>query len=115
MCGLDPHDQPLLPQRHLGGWLGLHVVDVLLHGHAAHSVSDDVQEHEHACSGSIDDPCLEILEVAPAGAAGVGHGRHARAKCEAVGIDAVIARVRPSLPRPGVNVHVNIDEPRRDV
>ena len=63
----------------------------------------------------IDDPRLEVLEVPPARAAGVGHGRHARAEREAVGIDAVVAGVRPPLAGPGEDVHVDVDQSRRHV
>ena len=59
--------------------------------------------------------CLEVLEVAPAGAAGVGHGRDARAEREAVGIDAVVARVGPPLAGAGEDVHMDVDQSRRDV
>ena len=58
---------------------------------------------------------LEVIEVAPAGAAGVGHGRHARTEREAVGIDAVVAGIRPPLARAGEDVHVDVDQARRHV
>ena len=64
---------------------------------------------------AVDDPRLEILEVPPAGAAGVGHGRDARAEREAIGIDAVVAGVGPPLAGAGEDVHVDVDQARRDV
>ena len=88
---------------------------VLLESRAAHPIADDVQEREDAGPRAVDDPRLEVLEVAPAGAAGVGHGRDARAEREAVGIDAVVARVRTPFAGAGEDVHVDVDKPGRDV
>ena len=55
---------------------------------------------------------LEVLEVAPARAAGVGHGRHPDAQREAVGVEAVVARVRALLARAREDVNVDVDEAR---
>ncbi len=65
--------------------------------------------------GPVDDPLLEVVEVPPALRSGVGHGRDARAEGEAVRVDAAVSGVRPALAGPGVDVHVDVDQPRRDV
>ena len=84
--------------------------EVLLVLAAAHSVADDVEEREHARLGAIDDAVLEILEIAPAGAAGIGDGRHADAEGVAVRVEAVIAGVRAALAGAGVDVGVDVDQ-----
>ena len=61
---------------------------------------------------TIDDACLEFLEVPPAGASGVGHAGHSRSQGESIGVDAVITGIRPPLARPGEDVNVDIDQPR---
>ena len=45
---------------------------------AAHAGADDVEERDHPGLRPIDDALLEVLEVAPARAAGVIDGRHTR-------------------------------------
>ena len=97
---LDPDDEALVLERHLGSRLGLHVGEVLLELAAAHAVADDVDERQHARPRSVDDPGLEVLEVPPAGAAGVGDRRHADAEAEPVGIDTVVPGVQPGSPVP---------------
>ena len=37
------------------------------------------------------------------------------AEGEAIGVDAVVARIRPPLARPGEDVNVDIDQPWRDI
>ena len=106
---LDADDQPWMPARHVRGRLRLHVREVLLERAAAHAVADDVEKGEDAGLRAIDDALLEILEVAPAGAAGIGDRRHADAQREAVRIDAVVAGVRAPLARAGVDVRVDVD------
>ena len=64
---------------------------------------------------AIDHVVFEIGEIAPAGAARVRHGGHAAAEREAIGIDAVVARIGAARARSGVDVHVDVDETRRDV
>ena len=61
---------------------------------------------------AIDDALLEVLEVAPARAAGIGDGGHAVAQREAVGIHAVVAGVGAALAGAGVDVDVNVDRAR---
>ncbi len=112
---LDPHDQALVTHRHLGGGRGLHVGDVLLVARPPHAVAHDVEEREDAGPRTVDDQPLEVVEVAPAGAAGVGDGRHARPQGEAVGIDAVVARVRPPLAGPREDVDVDVNQSGSDV
>ena len=102
--GLDADDEPGDAQRHLGGRLRLHVGQVLLVLPAAHAVADDVEEGEDAGLRAVDDALLEVLEVAPARAAGVRHRRHADAEGEAVRVDAVVARIRAALAGAGVDV-----------
>ena len=75
VCRLDPHDQPLVAQSPSPppAWpacrrRSARIVD------PAHPVADDVEEREDAGPRAIDDSRLEILEISPAGAAGVGHG-----------------------------------------
>ncbi len=74
-------------------------------------MAHDVEEREDAGPGASDDGLAEDLEVTPAGGAGVGHGGHAGAQREVVGIDAVLARVGIAFAGAGENVHVDIDEP----
>ena len=113
--GLDADDDVAMPAGHVGGGLHVHVGEVLLERAAAHAVADDVEEREHARLRAGDDPIVEVLEVAPAGAAGVGDGRHAGAEREAVGIDAVVARVGPSFAGARVDVRVDVHQARRHV
>ena len=63
MGRLDPDDQALVLQRHLGRRLGFHVVEVLLESRAAHAVADDVQEREDAGPGAIDDGLLKSWKL----------------------------------------------------
>ena len=62
--------------------------------------------------GAIDDLCLEVVEVAPAGAARIGDRGDADAEREPIGIDAVVAGVRPFLAGAREDVGVDVDEPR---
>ena len=78
-------------------------------------MADDVEEREDASPGASDDGLAEDREIAPAGRAGVGHGRHAAAKRQVVGINAALARIRIALAGAGEDVHVDIDEPGRHV
>ena len=71
MGGLDAHDDVLVFERHLSRGLHLHVLEVLLELRAAHAVADDVEQREHARARAVDHAVLEVLEVAPAGTAGV--------------------------------------------
>ena len=112
VCRLDPHDQPLVAKRHLRRRLCLHVLDILLGRYPAHPGAHDVEEREDAGPRTIDDACLEFLEVPPAGASGIGHAGHSRAQGETVGVDAVITGIRPPLARPGEDMNVDIDQPR---
>ncbi len=112
---LDPDNQPRMTASHVGRRLHLHVGEILFVLRAAHAVADDVEEREDAGLRSIDDARLEVLEVPPAGAAGVGDGRHADAKGKAVRIDAAVPGVRPRLTRAGIDVRMDIDEPWRHV
>ncbi len=57
----------------------------------------------------------EVLEVAPAGAAGVGDGGHPDAEGEPVRIDAVVAGVGILLAGPGEDVDVDVDQAGRHV
>ena len=84
-------------------------------GAAAHAFAHDVQKREHAGFGAIDDAIFEVREIAPAGAAGVGHGGDARPKGEAIRIDAVVAIIGAALSGAGVDVHVNVDEAGGDI
>src|SRR5579871_1146074 len=65
--------------------------------------------------GAIDHAILKIVEVAPAGAAGVGDRSDADAESEAIGILAVIAVVRVAPARARIDVHVDVDEAGSDV
>jgi hypothetical protein len=109
----DADDGVLVLHRHFGGAAGIHVVEVILIPCAAHSVADDVEECEYAGAGAVDHSIFEVFEVPPARATCVGDGGHSDAKCEAVGIHAVIAGIRTALAGTRVDVHMNIDETGR--
>ena len=111
MRRLDADNHAGVTAGQIGGGLRLHVGEILFELAAPHAVADDVEEGQDARLRSIDDAGLEVVEVAPAGAAGVDDGRHADAQGEAVGIDAVVPGVRPRLTRAGVDVRMNVDEP----
>src|SRR5262245_41212489 len=110
MCCLDAHDQSLVTQGQLGRRPGLHVLYVLLGPDSAHTSADNIEKHEDARSGAIDDAVLELRKIAPPGAARVGDCRHSRSKREAVRINAVVARVRPSFAGSREDMHMNVDE-----
>src|SRR6266404_146246 len=57
----------------------------------------------------------EGFEAAPTGAARIGHGRHAGAKAEGVGLYALVSRPGATRARGEEQVRVDIDEARRDV
>ena len=81
---LDADDEVLVAQRHLGRGCGFHVFQIVLVPAAAHAVAHDVEEHQDAGLGAIDDAVLEVVEIAPAGAARIRHGGHAHAERVAV-------------------------------
>ena len=112
---LDPNNQPRMLERHVGGGLHLHVREIVLELPAPHAVTDDVEEGQHTRFRSIDDARFEVVEIPPAGAAGVGDGRHTNPEGEAIGIDAVVAGVRTSLASAGVDVRMDIDQAGRHV
>ena len=112
MGGLDPHDQPLVAEGHVGRGLGLHVLEVLL-GPDSCMPPATMLRNAKTRVRAIDDAGLEVREVAAAGGAGVSHAGHPRADGETVGVNAVVAGIRPSLARSRVNVNMNIDQPRR--
>ena len=58
---------------------------------------------------------LKSVEAPPARGSGIDDGGDARSQREAVGIEAVVAGVGSALARSGVDVDVNVHEPRRDV
>jgi hypothetical protein len=112
---LDADDLPLVLQRHVERRLHLHVLEVLLDAPGAHAGADDVQEGGDAGLRLIDDAALEVFEVAPAGAARIRDRRDAAAQREAVGKDAPVAAGIVVLLRPGVDVHVDVDQAGHDV
>jgi len=69
----------------LGRQPGVHVPQVLLGRPPLHPVADDIEKGEDACRRAIDDLPLELVEVAPTGAAGIDHRGDAGAKGESVG------------------------------
>ena len=111
---LHADDDALVLERKFTGDFPLHVLQVVLDLAASHAVADDVEEGEDAGAGLVDDPCLEIFEVAPAGAAGVGNGGRAAFEREAVRRDAAES-ARVALALAGVDVDVDVDETGRDV
>ena len=69
----------------------IHVGEILLERSSFHAGPDDVDEGEHAREGTIDDLPLELIEVAPARAAGVHDRRHAGARRVRVWLDGHVA------------------------
>jgi hypothetical protein len=86
-------------EGHLGRGFRLHVGEVVLVFRPSHPGTDDIEKREDACFGAIDDALLEILKVAPAGAAGVGRSRNTGAEREPVGIEAVVSCIRSAFAR----------------
>jgi hypothetical protein len=112
---LDPDNQALVLQGHLDGRFDLHVPQVVFKPAASHAVADDVQESQDARLGPVYDAALEILEVAPAGAARVGHRGHADSKRESIRMHAIVAGAGIALAGTGVDVGVDIDHAGRHV
>ncbi len=115
MRALDADDEPLVSQRHVRRGLDLHVRQVLFDRSRAHSGADDIEKRRDAGFRSVDHTRLEVIEGAPARAAGVGHRRDATAEREAVGRQAQV----PSGVGIGllavVDVDVDVDEARSDI
>jgi hypothetical protein len=63
---------------------------------------------------SADDAIVELLEIAPARASRVGDRGDTRAQRERIGVDAIVAGIRPALACAGEDVHVNVDQAGRD-
>ena len=107
VSALDADDQALVLECHLRGGPGLHVGQVLLEGAASHPVPDDVQERRDARLRRVDDTTLEVVEVAPARAARVGHRGRAASQREGVHGHAIgPAGILGSLTVVHVDVHV---------
>src|SRR5215510_1504678 len=112
---LDAYDQALMAKRHFSRRPGFHVRKVLLKLSAPHAIADNIDERQHTGLGTIDDPLLEVLEISPARASGVGDRGDSRPESEAVGINAIITSVRASFARPRKNVNMTVNEPGRYV
>ena len=110
---LDPDDQALVLEDAHRRQPGVHVGQVLLGRPALHPRPDDVDEGEDARLRRVDDVGLELVEVAPAGAAHVDQRRLAAAERVAVGRDG-----RQPVAQVGVglgaveDVRVQVDEAR---
>src|SRR5215510_2229677 len=104
---LNPYDQILMAKRHFSRRLGLHVRKVLLKLSATHAIADDIDEGQHTGLGTIDDPLLEVLEISPARASGVGDRGDSRPESEAVGINAIITGVGASFARDRKSTRLN--------
>ena len=104
-----------MPERHVGGGLHFHVREIVLELPASHAVADDVEEGKHTCFRTIDHARFEVVEIPPAGAAGVGDGRHADPEGETIRIDATVAGVGTWLASAGVDVRMDIDQAGRHV
>ena len=80
-------------QRHLGGLFAVHVGQILLDIARAHALAHDVEHHQDAGLGAVDDLVLEVLEIAPARTAGIDHGGDAAAEGKAVRLHAEVAGI----------------------
>ncbi len=112
---LDADDHLRIARRHLGGGLAVHVEGVLFVAAAAHPSAHDVEHHQDAGLGAIDDAVLEVFEIAPAGAAGIDHGGDAGAEGETVRQNTEIAGIGAALARAGIVVGVQVDQAGRHI
>ncbi|MGC4055608.1 MAG: hypothetical protein QM757_42835 [Paludibaculum sp.] len=110
MGGFDANDHVGELLREPGQFLGLHVLGVLLDDVSHHAEAGDVDEGEDFGFGAVDHREFEELEVAPAGAAGVGHGGDSGAEAEVVRADAVIAGPGVGNDGGGEDVGVDVDQ-----
>ena len=107
MGGLDADANGLMISGGGGCPLAIHVGVVLLRRRVDHAEADDVDEGVCPGSAAIDNPIAEIIEIAPARAAGVDHRGHTAAKAEAVGENTLVTR--PTVGIVGRRVHVGVN------
>src|SRR5215475_8176430 len=110
MGRLDPYDQTLMAKRHFSRRLRFHLSKVLLKLPAPHAIADNIDERQHSGLGTIDDPLLEVLEISPARASGVGDRGDSRPESEAVGINAIIPSIGPPCASPCEDMNMNVNE-----
>ncbi len=101
--------------RHRRGGFAVHVGGVLLIAAAPHAAADDVEHRQHAGPGAVDDAVLEILEVAPAGAAGIDHGGDPGAESEAVRRYREVAGIGALLAGAVIDMDMHVDQAWHDI
>src|SRR3954467_394987 len=115
MSTLDADDQAGILERHFSGSITVHVLEILLEVRSAHAAAHDIEHGQNTRFGAVDNALLEVLEVAPAGTAGVNDGGDAYAEGKAVGINAVVAGIGITLTSPGIDVSMNVNEAGSDI
>ena len=103
--GLHACDHVPMHMREAGN---LSCVEVPLFGVLGHhAVAGNVDERQRACGRAIDDRRAKALKIAPAGASGIDHGRHAGSEAEAVRPHAGVAG--PGACDPGCGEEAGVD------
>src|ERR1700722_18675304 len=109
MSAFDPDQYVWILLEHRRRGTAIHIVVVVFVKRAAHARTDDVQKGEHTRVGTVDHPLLEVLKIAPSGAACINDGSHSFPEGKAIRVEAIVPRVGSPLSRSGVRMHVDVD------
>ena len=115
MRALDADHNVLMLLGHLGRKLGIEIVDVLLELIGEDADAGDVEHGEHAGARALDDGAAELGKLAPAGRAGIDHGRHPGPEAEVIRIETRLAAISAAGAVSGEDMSVDVDQAWRHI